>query len=306
MNRLYIYILAIAGVVLWMGCDEEPPAINLNPTRVNFETTYVATSVAAVQPREVMIEYISGVRCPNCPDASLIIKNLKSNYPNRINSVTIHPNTPSLQVFTRPINKDGFVSKYDFRSDVGRDIISKLGIPASLPSGYINRKLLPGRVNRFMERTEWTALTLQEMDSIPVVNIEVSGNTSGDQINADVTLTFTSNVWGDYFVSVILAEDSIQDVQEIQLNPTTITFDSLYKHAFVLRDMLTANTGEKINGSVIGGVMLDNIERGRVIRKRYSKPLNPDWRRNQLYAIVLVHRGSDEVIVHSKKARLQW
>jgi hypothetical protein len=306
MNRLFIYLFALAGLVLWMGCEEEPPSINLNPTRVNYETTYVASSVAPNQPREVMIEYISGVRCPNCPDASLIIKNLKNNYPNRVNSVTIHPNTPSLSLFTRPINKDGFVSKYDFRTDVGRDIVGKLGIPGSLPSGYINRKLYPGRVNRFVERTEWTAITLQEMDSIPVVNIEVSGNTSGEEINADVTLTFTNNVWGDYFLSVMLVEDSIQDVQEIQLNPTTITFDSLYKHSFVLRDMFTANTGEKINGSTIGGTMVYNIERGRVIRKRYSKPLNPAWKRNQLYAIVLVHRGSDEVIVHSKKARLQW
>lgn len=306
MDRLFVYILGLAGLVLFMGCEEEPPAINLNPTRVNFETTYVATSLPMPQPREVMIEYISGVRCPNCPDASLIIKGLKNSYPNRINSVTIHPNTPSLLLFTRPINKDGFVSKYDFRSDAGRDIVGKLGIPGSLPSGYINRKLYPGRVNRFVERTEWTAITLAEMDSIPVVNIEVSGSAVSENAIADVTLTFLNNLWGDYFVSVMLVEDSIQDVQEIQLNPTTITFDSLYKHAVVLRDMFTANTGDKINGSSIDGVVVNTIERGRVIRRRYSKPQNSSWKRNQLYAIVLVHRGSDEVIVHSKKARLQW
>jgi hypothetical protein len=300
------YILAVLTLVIYLAsCKEEPPAINLSPTLVSFETTYVAMQVPQPELREVFIEYVSGVRCPNCPDASIIIKNLKNSYPNRINSVTIHPNTPSLSPFTRPINKDGFVSKYDFRSQAGGDILNKLGIPASLPSGFINRKIFPGKVNRFLERTEWTALTISELDTISNVNIALLASVEADNAIAEVTITFLNNLSGNYFLSVMLAEDSIVDVQEYQ-DGLSVKFDSLYAHAYVLRDLFTANTGDVITGSVIGGQIINNIERGRVIRKRFSKPMEPNWKRNNLYAIVLVHRGSDEVVVQSKRARLSW
>jgi hypothetical protein len=297
---MYLFSAVIFSVI---SCEEEPPYINYEPTKVTYETTYVDVNIPQPQLRQVVLEDISGVRCVNCPDAALIIENIKSTYPGRVNSVTIHPNTPSLDVFTRPITKAGHESQQDFRTQPGGDILSKLGIPGSLPSGYVNRKLFPGKQYRYTDRTEWTSLCISEMDSITKVHIVASGLVSGNDGVVDITLTFLDNLGGDYFVSIMLLEDSIIDVQESQ-NGATIEYINDYEHKYILRNMFTNVSGDKLNNTTIGGIAITSLERGRVIKKRFTLPLNSIWQRNKLQALVFIHRGSDEVIIHSRKTVL--
>lgn len=301
-KSLFIYLFS-AVVFSVISCEEEPPYINYEPTKVTFETTYVEINIPQPQLRQVVLEDISGVRCVNCPDAAVIIENIKSAYPGRVNSVTVHPNTPSLDVFTRPITKAGHESKQDFRTQIGGEILNKLGIPGSLPSGYVNRKLFPGKQYRYTDRTEWTNLCISEMDSIPKVHIVASGLVSGNEGVVDVTLTFLDNLWGDYYMSIMLLEDSIIDVQESQ-DGTTIDYINDYEHQHILRDVFTPLSGEKLNNITVAGTPITSLERGRVIKKRFTLPLNSIWQRNKLEALVFIHRGIDEVIIHSRKAVL--
>src|SRR6478735_751917 len=86
-------LTAISCVLLLcvIACKEEPPYINYEPEYITFETTYVDVNVPVPQPREVLIEDISGVKCVNCPDAAEVVRDLKEQYPGRVNSITNYP-----------------------------------------------------------------------------------------------------------------------------------------------------------------------------------------------------------------------
>jgi hypothetical protein len=299
MKHSIISFLFGLTIVLLISCDEEPPYINFEPTRVTYETTYVETNVPPAELRTVLLEDISGVRCVNCPDAAAIIENIKTTNPGRVNSITIHPNTASLDVFTRPIVKPGHESRQDFRTTEGGQLLSKLGIPGSLPSGYINRKMFPGKVNRFLERTEWASFVDREKDSVTPVNLNVKGSLDGDKAIADVELTFTQALAGEYYMTVMLLEDSIVDTQEYQ-DGVSILYDNNYVHRHVLRGIFTGFAGDRLDGTLIGGTTA-TLDRGRVIKKRFSLDTKPVWRKDKLEIMLLVHRGSDEVVVHCKK-----
>ena len=299
-----IAIVCSAILIVMAACKEEAPNINYTPTKVTYETTYVdVTNVPTPQLREVLIEDISGVACVNCPDAAAIIRGLKTTYPGRVNSVTVYPKTPSLNSLTAPINKpdEGFVSKYELRTDIGSQLLAALNTPNSLPSGFVNRKLYSGKTYRFIDRTEWADKVSVEKDSITPVNIDVKTSYGADgKLNADISLKLTSDLTGDYYVSLMLMQDSIIDVQEIPDPNLGATYNANYVHMHVLRKMFTANLGDKINTPTT------NLVRGRVIVKRYSLDLIPEvgeapYNKKHLGILAFVHRGSDNVVVHSKE-----
>lgn len=303
MKKIFVIALATASLFL-VACEEEAPSINYIPSSVTYETTYVDVSnVPAPQLREVLVEDISGVRCVNCPDAAVIVKGLKATFPGRVNSITIYPNTASLNSLTLPVNKpsEGFVSKYDLRTDAGGQLLSTLGTPNSLPNGYVNRKMYAGKTYRFVDRTEWADKVTSEKDSIPPVNIDITTVYDAEgKLNADLTLKFTSDVSGDYFVTLALIQDSIIDVQETTDPNVGATYIADYPHMHVLRKMLTGNLGDKINTATT------TLVRGRVIKKRYTTDIineagKAPYDKKHLGIVAFVHRGSDNVVVQSKE-----
>ncbi|MES2560198.1 MAG: Omp28-related outer membrane protein [Bacteroidota bacterium] len=300
------FIISIAALfIVLAACKEEAPYINYTPDTVTYETTYVdMANVPTPQLREVLVEDISGVRCVNCPDAAVIVKGLKANFPGRVNSITIYPNTPSLNSLTLPVNKPekGFVSKYDLRTDAGGQMLAFLGTPNSLPNGYVNRKLYAGKTDRFIDRTEWADKVTSEKDSVPPVNIYVTETSYGTdgKLNVTLELKFTSDLTGDYNISMALIQDSIIDVQETTDPNIGATYIADYPHMHVLRKMFTSNLGDKINTPTT------TLVRGRVVTKRYSIDVLPEtfrapFDKKHLAVLAFVHRGSDNVVIHSKE-----
>jgi len=304
MKNMLLLTLA-AACFLFVACEEEPPYINYTPNTVTYETTFVdVAGLPAPQLREVLVEDISGVRCVNCPDAAVIIKRLKADFAGRVNSITIYPNTSSLNSLTLPVNKPdkGFVSKYDLRTDAGGQMLATLGTPNSLPNGYVNRKLFAGKTDRFIDRTEWADKVTSENDSVIPVNIYVRTSYGADgKLNADLELRFTEDLSGDYYISMALIQDSIIDVQETTDPNIGATYIADYPHMHVLRKMFTSNLGDKINAT-------PNITlvKGRVVEKRYSLELTPEagkapYDKKHLGIVAFVHRGGDNVVVQSKE-----
>lgn len=311
MNKLLMIGLGV--LLLWVvACKEEPPYINYEPENVTYETTYVdVQNVPVPDPREVLIEDISGVKCVNCPNAAGIVNDLKAQYPNRVNSITNYP-MGLVDQLTTPVNKpsEGVVSKYDLRTQAGAQILTAYGIPNSLPNGYINRKLFSGESARYVDYTKWADYVFKEKDSVTPVNISIQPSfTADNKVNADVKLNFTADLTGDYYVSVALIQDSIMDVQEYidpNLGPA---YDLNYAHRHVLRKMFTANVGDKINSTST------TLVRGRVVIKRYTielvnqtnvspYPPFPPYDKKHLAVVVFVHRSSDGVVVQSKEVEI--
>ncbi len=133
------YILILFIVALINACKEDGPFIDMTPKREKLQgdTEYVAATLANPQPHNVLIEDITGVKCPNCPASHDKAKEISNANQGRIVIAALHaysnpgftdPNPPSA----------GFT---DFRDSTADYIVTQLlGNPSQLPSGAINRK----------------------------------------------------------------------------------------------------------------------------------------------------------------------
>lgn len=307
-----IFAIAIASAcILLVSCEEEAPYINYKPSSVIRDTTFIDLSkVTAPQTREILIEDVSGVSCVNCPDAAKALRDVKVLYPGRVNSITIYPNTLSLDGVTKPVNKpgEGYVSKYEFRTEAGGQIIAAFGSTNALPFGYVNRKIFPGTTVRYINKEEWADKVNKEKDSITPVNINLVNSVTGigDQavLKVEMELIFTKDLTDDYFVTLALIQDSIIDVQEANDTAVGTVYIKNYAHMHVLRKTITGYTGDKLNTATT------TLVRGRVIQKDYQVSLAPEVRTGLPYppydtkhmsVVAFVHRGSDGVIVQSRE-----
>ncbi len=303
MNKVIAAILGV-GALWFTACKEEPPYINYEPQYVTSETTYVDVNVPVPQPREVLIEDMSGVQCINCPDGAKVIRDLKANNPGRVNAITNYPKD-YLKSLTDPLNKpsEGVISKYDFRTIAGKTMIDNLGGTNAMPFGYIDRNKFVG-ANRYFDRTQWVAKFNAEKDSVTPVNITLAAlYTSDNDLSVEMKLNFTTDLSGDYYVSIALLQDRIIDYQEYLDTVVGAAYDPNYAHMHVLRKMFTASMGDKINNEKT------TLERGRVVVKRYTitleDPANtppfPPYDKKNLAVIAFVHRAIDGVVVQSKE-----
>ncbi len=125
-------------------------------------------------------------------------------------------------------------------------------------------------------------------------------------LDVDLKLNFTADLWGDYYVTIALIQDSITDVQEYIDPNIGAAYDVNYPHRHVLRKMFTSNLGDKINNGNT------SLVRGRVVIKRYTTTLEnaaniapyppfPPYDKKHLAIVAFVHRASDGVVVQSKE-----
>lgn len=291
-----ILIFALFSI-LW-GCKEEPPYINYDEPKTTIDTTWLNPSASPAQIKQVLLEDVTGVKCVNCPDAAKIAHDLSDANPGRINIVSLHPNTPALKTFTAPIEEPGHNSKYDFRTQTAGDICENIiGVPNSLPKGGINRIKFSDQTDILMDRTNWTSKANAELAVPTPVNInmvqvtEINGKAvAANEIWVDVTIEYTEAIADTNYLTILLLEDSIVDVQEYtdysQPIPTP-GYNNDYVHMHVTRDAMTASTGDLINKKDAPFVP------GRVFLKRYKYVVeNTTWRRTHMHAVAFVHKNS--------------
>lgn len=294
MKRLNLLAWGMA-LVLFSSCEEEPPFIDYNPPKILFDTTYIDNNIPAPQRKITLLEDISGVKCPNCPDATKIALATKTELQGRLNLVVIHPNISALGSFVDPVTTP-FVSKQDFRTDAGKAICEQIiGTPNSLPRGSVDRVKFTDQLAILTDRTIWNA-KIKERDALTTpVNLEIKQlPAAANQILIEVSMHYTQAQTDSNYLSVMLLEDSMIDVQEYQTvvdGIITQKFDSAYVHNHVLRDMFTLYTGELLNKSGI------TLTAGRVIKKRYLYNIPSDRPRfiitkKHTKILAFVHRNS--------------
>jgi hypothetical protein len=283
--------------IIW-GCKEEGPYINYDDPKTTIDTTWLNPTPSPAQIKQVLLEDVTGVKCPNCPDAAKIAHDLSNANPGRINIISLHPNTPALKTFTSPIVKPGHDSKYDFRTQAAGDICeSIIGVPPSLPRGGIDRKKFPDQTDLLIERTNWASKANEQFAVPTPVNIymvqvtEINGKqVAANEIWVNVMIEYTEAVADTNYLTIVLLEDSIVDVQEYtdysQPVPTP-GYNNDYVHMHVMRDAMTASTGDLINKKDVPFVP------GRVFLKRYKyKVENNTWRREHMHAVAFIHKNN--------------
>jgi hypothetical protein len=284
-----IILLFTISLFIFTSCEEEvPPGLNLTPERSVFDTTYITNTIPVAQTTNVLIEDFTGVKCPNCPRAQTVAKNLMIANPNRVYVMAIHPGKGLLSTLTSPFKTPGddHDSKYDFRTAEGADLLTLLGGTSQLPIGSINRAIFSGETSILINDPKWTSKTNEKLISSSIVNIDTFSNkgvyfADANKIRVNVKITYTTNATDSQFVSIAIIEDKLIDYQE----SGSVVLDN-YEHNHVFRKMITPTTGSQLKATIVAG---------RVFETTYEYELTPTetWNKKNLKVVVFVHNGTN-------------
>ncbi len=284
-----IILLFTISHFIFTSCEEEvPPGLNLTPERSVFDTTYITNTIPVAQTTNVLIEDFTGVKCPNCPRAQTVAKNLMIANPNRVYVMAIHPGKGLLSTLTSPFKTPGddHDSKYDFRTAEGADLLTLLGGTSQLPIGSINRAIFSGETSILINDPKWTSKTNEKLITSSIVNIDTFSNkgvyfADANKIRVNVKITYTTNATDSQFVSIAIIEDKLIDYQE----SGSVVLDN-YEHNHVFRKMITPTTGSQLKATIVAG---------RVFETTYEYELTPTetWNKKNLKVVVFVHNGTN-------------
>ncbi len=212
-------LFGIALLFTALACDDS----------ISYE---LARPVAGKQ--KVLVEEISGVRCPNCPDGSRLLESLNDDFDSSLIVVTYHAGS-----FSIPYED----SKYDFKTDQSVALMEMLGRPEGYPSAVIQRKANSGD-NRYQRLSNtWTSAITAELGGEPIVELTILVDTVDAITILKVSALFLKEVNTPVFMTAYLTEDGLIDPQADSRSKEEYVVN--FQHNHVLREILTPVKGRK-------------------------------------------------------------
>ena len=240
MKRLNQIVVASIFALVFFSCEEVGPFIDFTHDQpiktgidvsdvVLVDTTFVDANLQTADDKNVLIEEFTGVRCPNCPDGSILAENLAAQSNGRLQIISIHSG-----FFATP-----YPGEPDLEIQQGTNIESLLGGAVNYPSASINR--FDAGIGFISSSTTWEADINNEYNKTSPVNIIISNNFDEETREGVVKISthFIGQFSDNYKLSIMLLESNIIQTQDVNGD---VTPD--YNHKHVLRDMLTPFDGE--------------------------------------------------------------
>lgn len=249
-------LIVFAGLLFW-GCEEKP-------------ITIPKLSVGA---RKVLVEELTGVRCQNCPDGAAILANLGKQLGENLIVISVH----AAGTYSVPYPEN----KYDFRTPKGTEMADYLGKPDGYPSASVNRRLVPPETVIYLGPNYWNGIIGEELSKAPAIGVflETAFNAVNRQLDIDVNLTPEQDLSGEHRLTVVITQDSIQDMQLWGVDKIPD-----YTHRHVLREVVTQATGEVIAEPLTGT---------SVVKKHFTLTLPAAWDEKHCNVVAFVHRGGN-------------
>jgi hypothetical protein len=255
-----------------LGCKEEPVLIP-------------KTTAAASGEHKVLVEEYTGVKCVNCPAGSAEIENLKSKYGENVIALSIHAG-----IFAKPYTE----SKYDLKVKDGEDIMGYVGAPEGYPSATIDRKKFTGQTSLQLGQNSWAGYIEQQLkEAAPMkVSLKNDFNATTRELNVKVSVLPFQNVNQNLRITVLMSETDISDYQSTPQGKI-----SDYKHKHVLRDVITAATGD-----VLGA----EFKVANLIEKSYTYKIPTTWNVDKCSVIAFVHHeGIDKSVINVAELKVK-
>lgn len=274
-----ILILALFGL---QGCKEVPPFINYTePDKPLLDTTYIVTTLPAVQSKRVLLFDVTGVRCNNCPNAALKAEEISNNNPGKVSVLGLFiTSSPSL---TAPW------PGYDtLSSSTSEYVMQNIEAPGSLPKGSVDQAKFNGA--RMIEPTEWTSRVAERLLLTTPVNLETSSqyNSTTREARISVKATYTQNVTVPHKMVIAIMENGIIGKQS-----TLTGHEDAYEFNHVLRTTLTDPTGL---------LLTDALNAGRVYEKQYKFVIPAKWKAENCKVIAWIYESTDKNVQQVSEA----
>lgn len=245
----YTFLVAMI-LLLGSSCKEVPPFIDYSePILLAKDTTYVVQTLPSPQPKNVLIEDISGVRCVNCPDAAVTAHEIRDDHPGRVVVMTLH--SWKFSGFTRPIADT-------FNTQVATDIIDNLiGSPSGLPTGSVDRKTYTGKTDPLLPPPTWASFVNDQLNEKSAVNLDLETihKPGSRDVIVNVTATFLEEQTVNTHLSLFITESHIISPQKSDTAQTG-QIDQ-FEHNFILRAGITSFSGLLLSNSIPAGTVYE-------------------------------------------------
>jgi hypothetical protein len=233
MTKQLISIFAAGTIIFLVSCEERGPLIDF--TEKSGENTFVLPTPDTPQMRNVLIEEVTGVKCPNCPAGAKMLKDLDTTNGDRLVIIALHSHN-----LADPIVGTTHDSKYDFRVNALLDHYKFFanGEP-SKPAAIINRT--PDGADYFVvNRNKWPDMINTALQQASPVRLSMTSSYNPEmrEDTIRVRVSYTSAVSKAQSLGIAIVEDHIIDPQ---YDGTAVV--EHYEHEHVFRDYVTAFYG---------------------------------------------------------------
>jgi len=255
MNIKSILLIVIVSI---LACTEKP--------------VVVPDFVAPESDRVVLLEELTGVRCPNCPSGAAKVSDLLQLYAGQLVVVAVHG-----EFDTEPLDE----SKYDFRTEKAKALEEYLKPFWGKPSAAINRIVNQNGELGIIGVDTWSGYIEDELAKPHRLDIVLSTNFNPDSRKLSINLGFIplENLDGNFNYSIAITESHIIDAQ---LNQSQIIPE--YEHNHVFREMLTNVSGDPLGTDLIANEVINKSA-------TFTLPSNTDnWIAENCHVVAFVTR----------------
>lgn len=280
-GRITIAVVVLA-ILIGSSCEEVPVTVATSTGGGPASDTIFKT---------VLVEDLTGVRCPNCPKGSAQLDDMVALWgEDNIIPVGIHGD-----FLADPLPESKFVFKNDYAKAIEESYVPFLGKPA----GVFNRIKFEDEI--FISNAdsdEWPILAERELQRVAeaTIAIEHSYDASTRQLDVDVTVTGIVDIDQGLAVSIWLTQSGMVDKQESvgEVLPE-------YVHKHVLIGGVTAPLGDPL---------VESLAADETITRSYTYTL-PDedglWVAEDMDVVAFVHNtasGDDREVFYTVHAHV--
>ncbi len=276
--------IAAGALLLVMSCKEKGPVINPGDNQAKIGDTTYTTDVPKADSKTVLFEEFTGVSCSSCPNAKKKIEALNKLYPGQTFTIAYHVDNSG---FTKKIIN---LSKFDFRTNDATNVHDLLfrTNDAGLPKGGVSRYYYNDHY--WLNPADWSIVTENVLKEEPVANIAVTSSydVAKSEAIVNVKITYLAETSGKQALTVVVTEDGIVDAQK-----NMFVIDTFYQHDHVLRDVVTAHSGDTFLED------METKEAGRVYEKTLLVKADAAWKVENCHVVAFVHNidaGNKEVL----------
>lgn len=253
----------------------------------------IASIIPASQTKQILVEEATGVRCTNCPAGAKILRDLKTQYPGKILSVS---------VYSTLLNQYEPPAKYDFNSTDANDLVAFIeGKDPAKPFAAIDRLTGSVEYTYFFKANNWASKIAEIKDKTTPLNIELTSTPTGktDEYLISTKTIFTEDWSGDIALSLYLLEDHVKDYQD-----SGFVKIPDYEHNHILRKVITPIPGSTFKNATT------TKEKGRVYEKfvTFTIPTIPTTtiKKENCHILAFIHKtGTDKEIIHAQEIELE-
>jgi Outer membrane protein Omp28 len=253
----YILGFALAFALFQTACKESP-----------IEIPNVSSG-----KKTVLVEELTGVRCPSCPEGTVELVRLQGIYGKNMIVVSNH----SAGVFSTPMTNPP--SAFDFRGPDFKEMATYIGASGAYPIASINRLVHGSEASAYAEsRPAWGGYIASELQKDPGMDLFIFNNydTTTRELRVKVRILPTSTHTEPLHLTAMITQDSIIDAQ------TVGTFkDSAYVHRHILRKLLSKFDGDPIT---------ERFEPGEIIERSYTFTLPATFKAKNCSVVAAVNR----------------